>query len=48
MKQPYEKTKLTITRFLDEDVITTSADINNAYQSLSDLNDEGSPVAPNR
>lgn len=48
MKQSYENTVLTITRFLDEDVITTSTDTNNAYQSLSDLNDSDERVVPNR
>lgn len=45
MKQKYEKTVLTITRFSEEDIITTS-DRNNAYRRLSELNDESgrSPV----
>ena len=47
MKQQYEKTVLTITRFSDEDVITTS-DRNNAYRELSQLNDNGERMAPNR
>ena len=37
MKEKYEKSILTITRFSDKDVITTS-DRNNAYRSLSELN----------
>lgn len=40
MKQKYEKTLLIITRFTDEDVITTS-DINNAYTDLEELNEQG-------
>lgn len=38
MKQKYEKSILTITRFSDEDVITTSEDRNNAYRTLEQLN----------
>lgn len=37
MKEKYERIELKITRFSDEDVITTS-DRNNAYRSLSELN----------
>lgn len=48
MKQQYEKTVLTITRFAEEDVIITSADRNNAYQNLDQLNDTGERIAPNR
>lgn len=50
MKKQYERIKLEITRFDDEDVITTS-DINNAYRSLSDLNadeDVRTPVPNSR
>ena len=46
MKEKYERIELTVTRFSDEDVITTS-DTNNAYRSLSELNaneDGRSPV----
>lgn len=49
MKQEYNRTVLTITEFDEEDVITTSAvDRNNAYHSLSDLDDigSGSPAPP--
>ena len=38
MKQDYERTRLTITPFDEEDVITTSVfDRNNAYQDMSEL-----------
>ena len=49
MKQEYNRTVLTITEFDEEDVITTSSpDRNNAYHSLSDLDDigNGSPAPP--
>nr|WP_316621612.1 hypothetical protein [uncultured Ruminococcus sp.] len=45
MKQKYEKSILTITRFSDEDVITTS-DRNNAYKSLSELNAQEERAVP--
>lgn len=49
MKQPYEKSVLTITCFSEEDVITTSTlDRNNAYRELSQLDDSGDRLAPNR
>ena len=50
MKQQYEKTVLNVTRFDDSDVITTSyvVDRNNAYRSLSELNDDGDRMVPNR
>ncbi len=49
MKEKYEKSILTITHFSKEDVITTSIDRNNAYRSLSELNDEdGRSPVPNR
>ena len=38
MKQEYERIRLTITPFDEEDVITTSEiDRNNAYHDMSDL-----------
>ena len=40
MKEKYEKSFLIITRFSNEDVITTS-DRNNAYMDLTDLDDQG-------
>ncbi|WP_405345114.1 hypothetical protein [Ruminococcus sp.] len=40
MEEKYERIELKITRFSDEDVITTS-DRNNAYMDLSDLDDQG-------
>lgn len=40
MKEKYEKSILTITRFSDKDVITTS-DTNNAFKMLSELFDRG-------
>lgn len=49
MKQQYERSVLSVTRFADEDVIVTSEyGRNNAYRGLSELNDDGSRVAPNR
>lgn len=49
MKQKYEKTILTITFFAEDDVITTSEyDRHNAYRRLSDLNDSGDRLVPNR
>ena len=44
MKDKYEKTILTITRFSDEDVITTSTDRNNAYHDLGALSDQGGRI----
>lgn len=46
MKQKYEKSILTITRFSDEDVITTSTDRNNAYKTLSQLNNQDERQVP--
>ncbi len=40
MEEKYERIELKITRFSDEDVITTS-DRNNAYMDLSDLDNQG-------
>ena len=40
MKEKYERIELKITRFSDEDVITTS-DTNNAFRMLSELFDRG-------
>lgn len=40
MKEKYERIELKITRFSDEDVITTS-DTNNAFRMLSELFDMG-------
>ena len=45
MKEKYERIKLKITRFSDEDVITTS-DRNNAYRSLSELNAQEERAVP--
>ncbi len=45
MQDNYEKLILTITRFSDEDVITTS-DRNNAYRELSELDDSGGRTPP--
>ena len=49
MKQQYEKSVLQITRFPDDDVITTSyvVDKNNAYRGLEELNKEGTRMLPN-
>ena len=49
MKEKYEKSILTITRFSDKDVITTS-DTNNAFRMLSELfdTDNRTPLQPNR
>lgn len=45
MKQEYERLTLTVTRFDEEDTITTSTyDRNNAYTALSDL--EGGKAVP--
>ncbi len=48
MKEKYEKSVLTVTRFSKEDVITTSEDRNNAYNKLSELSStsERVPQAP--
>lgn len=48
MKEKYEKSILIITRFSDEDVITTSEDRNNAYNKLSELSStsDREPQAP--
>jgi hypothetical protein len=48
MKEKYEKSILTITRFSDKDVITTS-DTNNAFRMLSELfGGGGRDTVPNR
>ena len=50
MKQKYEKAVLTVTHFSEDDVIRTSdIDKNNAYNTLSELNEQGSRMlAPTR
>ena len=48
MKEKYEKSFLIITRFSNEDVITTSEDRNNAYRDLSELNNQGRDTVPTR
>ena len=48
MKEKYERIELKITRFSDEDVITTS-DTNNAFRMLSELfGGGGRDTVPNR